>query len=619
MYLLRLILAGTTSALALCCIGSAAAQNPLGNRVNWIGPGGVEAAWDAGDMGGGEGANWQSASLPPENFQPDGSFGEYASISSFGTPGIALIDNVINVSPTDVILGQDGGTSGTLVVRDGGSITVQGSGGVGNGELINGLAGSGRLVLQDNMGTVQLSGFRQRSTSTLVTRLSATGTFANRVQVSQGVNLAGTLLVEAAPGSGFTLTTGNSWTIMQGAPVTGNFTNVQVTPTLLSNAGQTFAVATAGNAVTLSVVQRLVLQVDRFTGATALINPAGHSSNIELIGYTLSSSAGNLASSDSRWSSFQDDPSKPGWFEANPTASNLSELNPTGSLTLTAGQCHNFGAPLNVNAAAPLGVDRVATGGLSFRYQLPSGELIDAAVNVSGRFNDLALVVNPTLGSATIQNQSAQNLEFLSYTISSASGSLLTSWNSLQDQNVANWFEANPTANNLSELNTTGSATMNVGAELNLGTVWNAAAGLQDLVFRYQTLDGVLRQGTVFFGAKAVIPGELPGDYDGNGVVNHNDLLAWKAEFGSTPAPGTGADGDGDGDVDGADFLTWQRNLGSAVPSAPGTVASSAPVPEPGSMWPASCVIASMAVRSRKKVVMSSAGRKRASCADARA
>src|SRR5690606_18927436 len=54
----------------------------------------------------------------------------------------------------------------------------------------------------------------------------------------------------------------------------------------------------------------------------------------------------------------------------------------------------------------------------------------------------------------------------------------------------------------------------------------------------------------------------IPGDFDGNGAVDHGDLSYWQAAFGLDH----GGDADGDGDSDGADFLIWQRNAGRPAP-----------------------------------------------------
>jgi hypothetical protein len=541
--------------------GAALAQT----RINWIGTTGAERAWDQGDSGGGEGTNWQSPF-----FQPSRSASEYGSISN---GGIALVDHSISVSPTDIRLAEDAGSTGSLVIRNGASIAVQESDfGDGNGAIVNGAnaTGVGKLTLRDNIGTVQVQQYTQNAASTLVAQLGSSSSFVNPVQVSGQATLAGTLRVERTPGSGFVASSGNMWTLFQGAPVTGTFSTVDVDPALKGNAGQAFVVSTASNAVKVSVEQRLVLQVDRFTGATTLRNPSGHATNISLIGYTLSSATTPLDSSNARWKSFSDDVTTPGWFEANPTANNLSELNPQGSLTMNPGVTHDFGTPFTANTAAPLGTSRVNTSGASLKYQLPNGTQVDALVEQVGRFNDLVLVVNPSTGTSLIQNQSGQSISMIGYTVSSTSGALLPSFSGIG----GTWSKANPTVNNLSELNATGTLALGIGGEASLGNVWNTA-GLTDLTFSYITPAGTLVPGTVYFGAKATIG--VPGDYNGNGIVDAADYVAWRK---GGPLQNEVAD---PGTVSSADYTTWRARFGNTSAgsgSGAGTLLASA-VPEP--------------------------------------
>jgi hypothetical protein len=57
----------------------------------------------------------------------------------------------------------------------------------------------------------------------------------------------------------------------------------------------------------------------------------------------------------------------------------------------------------------------------------------------------------------------------------------------------------------------------------------------------------------------------IAGDYDGNRVIDDDDYVKWKSQYGTIVAPSTGSDGNGDGKVDAADYVTWRKNLGAAV------------------------------------------------------
>ncbi|HMO86924.1 MAG TPA: hypothetical protein PKC18_18610, partial [Lacipirellulaceae bacterium] len=51
------------------------------------------------------------------------------------------------------------------------------------------------------------------------------------------------------------------------------------------------------------------------------------------------------------------------------------------------------------------------------------------------------------------------------------------------------------------------------------------------------------------------------GDFNGDGVVDGADFLAWQRTLGSAAVPpGTGADGDGSGTIDAGDLVVWQAN-----------------------------------------------------------
>ncbi|MEM8945273.1 MAG: GH25 family lysozyme [Planctomycetota bacterium] len=71
----------------------------------------------------------------------------------------------------------------------------------------------------------------------------------------------------------------------------------------------------------------------------------------------------------------------------------------------------------------------------------------------------------------------------------------------------------------------------------------------------------------------STIEAPLPGDFDGNGIVDSADMLQWEGDFGTNG----GSDADDDGDSDGADFLLWQANYD---PSA-NALSASLSIPEP--------------------------------------
>jgi hypothetical protein len=69
----------------------------------------------------------------------------------------------------------------------------------------------------------------------------------------------------------------------------------------------------------------------------------------------------------------------------------------------------------------------------------------------------------------------------------------------------------------------------------------------------------------------------VSGDYNADGSVNALDYGFWRATFGVSPFPGSGADGNGNNVVDAADYVLWRKRLpessmaaliASGVPSA---------------------------------------------------
>lgn len=201
-----------------------------------------------------------------------------------------------------------------------------------------------------------------------------------------------------------------------------------------------------------------------------------------------------------------------------------------------------------------------------------------AIQSVFGANNGLALLIDPTNGKSVLQNQTFGQLGLISYTISSSSGALLTSWKSLADQRQVDWFEANPTTHNLSELNRTGALQLPSRSALDLGQAWNSSAAL-DISMTYQTPDGVNHVGLVAFTPTASAINALAGDYDHNGAVDAADYVVWRKTVGNSVANGSNADGSGNGLIDAFDFISWREKFGS--PAGASAALASVEVPEP--------------------------------------
>ncbi len=74
----------------------------------------------------------------------------------------------------------------------------------------------------------------------------------------------------------------------------------------------------------------------------------------------------------------------------------------------------------------------------------------------------------------------------------------------------------------------------------------------------------------------------VPGDYDGDHVVNAGDYVLWRKTLGNSVTPlGSGADGSGDGTVGPEDYTFWRSRFGNPNPGS-GASLGSALVPEPG-------------------------------------
>jgi hypothetical protein len=81
-------------------------------------------------------------------------------------------------------------------------------------------------------------------------------------------------------------------------------------------------------------------------------------------------------------------------------------------------------------------------------------------------------------------------------------------------------------------------------------------------------------------GSPGAASASMPGDYDGNAVVDDVDRDFWRASYGLAVPPGTGADGNGDGVVDAADFVVWRKSFAASNMTASAGVSAAAVAPQ---------------------------------------
>ncbi|MGE3242613.1 MAG: LamG-like jellyroll fold domain-containing protein [Pirellulales bacterium] len=239
-----------------------------------------------------------------------------------------------------------------------------------------------------------------------------------------------------------------------------------------------------------------------------------------------------------------------------------------------------------------------------YSHALSANEALAGTVygpNVIGATAIPSIEVNKTSGIITLKNPTASPVSLEYYSIASAAGALKTgTWSSFDDQNYnavdgpdgdatagnspgEGWDEAGGSnANQLIEafLGTSGSV-LAPNASLSLGGAYNTAtfgAADGDLVFKFGIAGGSLITAPVTY-----VNTSVPGDYNGNGVVDAADYTKWRDTLNVNVTPGTGADGSGNGTVDQADYTFWKSRYGNTSGSGGGSLGGGA-VPEPASL-----------------------------------
>lgn len=587
---------------ASACFGQVAAFN------DWTGAAATPADWMTG-------SNWSLAAVPDLDANSDISRitnGGHATLGG-AAPRIGglVLGNADNQSgqltmnagasltvATDtsfpaangnVVVGQATSGLGTLTVNRGASLTAVNlnAGGNANSTVILGsTAGSGSAtvnvtnatlarvtrVIGPNVAFTASNTIELQGGSNFIPQITAAavaGGTSHSALKANTVVLGGALTPEFA--AGVTPGAGNAWNLFDTNNLAGEFTSINTTMVKDLPLGHVFATRTQaggtnGKLVQLAVEQRLVLNVNRGTGAVSISNPGAGA--ISLDGFSVSSTTlGGL-----NQAAFT--PVGGTWQTANSSANRISQLNPatTGNLNIAGGGSQALGSIFQAPTPVAFGD---ATEDLAFTYT-DGGVTRTGIINYIGsqKVNNLTLLVDPSTGQTQIRNTSNFPISLDGYTVTSAFGAIDSAqWSSLDDQNAAgsDWQEANATANRISELKFGGAVNLSTNQSLPIGSAYNETSGKKDLTFQF-ILSGEqsARTGAVVYGA--ITAPSVPGDFNGDSFVNAADLTKWKGDYGQN----ANSDANGDGRSDGADFLIWQRNFGAGS----ATVASAA-VPEP--------------------------------------
>lgn len=412
---------------------------------------------------------------------------------------------------------------------------------------------------------------------------NAGGTGHSVINVSGGVSLNGTLRPQF---TGVTPQLGNTWTLWDSAQIQGNFAVSDASgPGAGLPVGLRYAITTTkvgsvrGVKGQLTVENFLTAEVNRANGQVSIRNTnttAG--TGVAITGYQIASAAGALNPANSV-SAFGG-----AWQSANNTDNSISELNPSNSSNVGLGGSASLGSVYDpVALQTTFGTTPVSD--LTFSYTRADGRTVNAPVTYinTGLANTFVLQVDPTDGKARIVNNSVFNdIPFDGYQITSASNSLLTTWNSLHDQLATGWEEAAPTTSSLAELNSSTTKLVDAGQTAATMTgLFKTAGGTQDLTFQFRVpgtgpgtgvINGVVRYA-------AFNAGVLIGDYNGDQIVNAADYTVWRDKLGQAGNLLTNRDpANGSGPISNADYTSWKSNFGAQLGAG---ALSSSQVPEP--------------------------------------
>ena len=182
---------------------------------------------------------------------------------------------------------------------------------------------------------------------------------------------------------------------------------------------------------------------------------------------------------------------------------------------------------------------------------------------------------SPSLMTATVDRDSGElkleggefAREIFYYEVNSPSGAIeADAWLSLDEQGfdagdppTPAGVEIHSSPMQLAEVFAGGTSWFRDTTSVSLGAVFNGAAEDLDIIVTLADTLAEISLPVIYFDGSVIV--ELPGDYNGNGVVDAPDYIVWRDTFGSD-GPDRRADGNENGRVDAPDYVIWRDNFG---------------------------------------------------------
>ena len=332
----------------------------------------------------------------------------------------------------------------------------------------------------------------------------------------------------------------------------------------------------------VSRAQDLVLRVNRETGAMQLTGASA--TVVDLAGYSVVSSFSTLDPNSGNFTGLRAIDSN--WVLAGvPSATIIAELiesgDPNVATAVDDSVVFDLGNLYDPNAAIANGGFgfNVEDGDLSFTYadvnQGSSSAGLIEYVGDSDR-NTLVITVDLSTGEASIENESLFDQDLIGYSIVAGTPGILntnlSTFTGLRDDPGGSSFQppAVLTGDALSELDPTvdpnvAGIPINAGQSYDLGVIGDVSGNLEDLAdnlsftFLLAGESESTRTGFIRYSSAG-------GDFNGDGIVDGLDFLAWQR--GESPDP-----------FSATDLQNWEASYGSGSSISAATTA----VPEPSS------------------------------------